>query len=133
MTFVKGKHKGSAHKSSESNVPFMSMTNLLTALLNELKNEFVTEQSNKHKKMRHRIKQTIDLISSYSEISSLVIKGNPFKRVLKPGASGTSQRTVSSNKTAQSPGVGGNTLPQIAQKIDGSPRDSSVENAAVEV
>ena len=105
------------------------MTNLLTALLNELKNEFVTEQSSKHKKMRSRIKQTIDLISSYSEISSLVIKGNPFKRVLKPGASGTSHRTVSSGKAASpSPATSGNSLPQIIQKVEGSPRDSSVEN-----
>ena len=81
-------------------MPFMSMTNLLTALLNELKNEFVTEQSSKHKKMRSRIKQTIDLVSSYSEISSLVIKGNPFKRVLRPGASGASLKTGSSGKLA---------------------------------
>ena len=74
-------------------MPFMSMTNLLTALLNELKHEYVTEQTPKHKKMRSRIKQTLDLISSFSEISSLVIKGNPFKRKLKPGASGTSSKT----------------------------------------
>ena len=106
----------------------MSMTNLLTALLNELKNEFVTEQSSKHKKMRSRIKQTIDLISSYNEISSLVIKGNPFKRVLKPGASGTSHKTVSSGKVASpSPATSGNSLPQITKNVEGSPRDSYVE------
>ena len=81
--------------------------------------------------MRSRIKQTIALISDYSEISSLVIKGNPFKkRVLKPGASGTSQRTVSSfgRVSNPSPGIAGNTLPQITKNVEGSPRDSSVEN-----
>ena len=55
MTFVKGKVKGQSRKSQGDNVPFMSMTNLLTAILTELKNEYVTEQTSKHKKMRSRI------------------------------------------------------------------------------
>ena len=83
MTFVKGRVKGLAKKTVQQDMPFMSMTSLLTALLTELKTEYVTNQNQKDKRMRFKINQTIDLINNYSEISNLVIKGNPFKRKMK--------------------------------------------------
>ena len=81
MTMIKRKVKASTRQTVEKDMPFMSVSHLLTAILTELKTEYVTEQTPKDKKMRSRIKLTIDLINSYSEISNLVIKGNPFKNI----------------------------------------------------
>jgi hypothetical protein len=71
------------------------MSHLLTAILKELKTSYVTQQTAQDKKMRSRINQTITLVNGYSEISNLVIKGNPFdsnkRHIVKEGSSSSNQ------------------------------------------
>ena len=60
-------------------MPFTTVSSLVTALLTELKKTYVTSDEVKDKKMRKRIKKTIEIVNSYHEMSNLIIKGNPFK------------------------------------------------------
>ena len=99
---IKRKVKASTRQTVAKDMPFMSVSHLLTAILTELKTEYVTEQTPKDKKMRSRIKLTIDLINSYSEISNLVIKGNPFKKIKhqnSSNATGSSNNVLPSANT----------------------------------
>ena len=82
MSMVGGKVTAMGRKNLED-IPFMTVANLVTALFQELKREYVTEQTSKDKKMRNRINKSIELINGYSEISNLVITGNPFKNQKK--------------------------------------------------
>ena len=59
---------------------FMTLANVVTALLDEFQKEYVMADTPKDKKMRRKIRITEELINSSKEISNVMIKGNPFKK-----------------------------------------------------
>ena len=59
-------------------MPFISVANLVSAILTELKQTYVTAENQLDKKMRKTIEKTIQIVNSYGELSNLIIKGNPF-------------------------------------------------------
>ena len=54
------------------------MANLVTAVLSELERTYVVASSEKDKKMRRRIRKTVELVNSSGEMQNLLIKQNPF-------------------------------------------------------
>ena len=72
--------KTSLRHKIEKEVSFMTLADLITALLSELSNTYVTTDNSHDKKMRRKIKQTSELINSYKQISNVVLKGNPFHK-----------------------------------------------------
>lgn len=56
----------------------MSIANLVTALLSELKNSWVTETNVRDKKMRSKIDTCLELINSKMELSRIMVRGDPF-------------------------------------------------------
>jgi len=59
-------------------IPFTTMGNLVTAILTELRKNYVVGDSPRDKKMRTRIMKTVSLINNYQEMSNMIIKRNPF-------------------------------------------------------
>ena len=65
-------------KKEEEDFQFTTVAHLLTALLTELRDNFVVEDNKKHERMRERIAQTMTMVNSYQELSNLIIKNNPY-------------------------------------------------------
>ena len=59
-------------------VSFITVADLVTALLTEVQNIYVTKNDYRDQRMRRHIAKTIDIINSHEEIANLIIKNNPF-------------------------------------------------------
>ena len=59
-------------------IAFMSLANLITALLNEITKHYMTGTSTLDKQMRYRINKTVEILNDYPELSNILIKGDPF-------------------------------------------------------
>lgn len=51
-------------KDAVKDVPFTTVANLITALLTELKRNYIVSQDLRDKKMRKRINKTIDIVNN---------------------------------------------------------------------
>ena len=60
-------------------IEFMSLSNLVTAMLSELAKTYVYCQTEFDVTMRSRIAKTIDIVNNYPAVSQILIKGDPFK------------------------------------------------------
>jgi len=60
--------------------PFTTVSNLLTVLLTDVQKQYITTDAAKDKRMRKRIKKSIEIINSLQEMSNLLIKRNPLKK-----------------------------------------------------
>ena len=59
-------------------IAFMSLANLITALLDEITKHYVTGASALDKQMRFRINKTVEILNDYPELSNILLKGDPF-------------------------------------------------------
>lgn len=59
-------------------IAFMSLANLITALLDEITKHYVTGASALDKQMRFRINRTVEILNDYPELSNILLKGDPF-------------------------------------------------------
>ena len=60
-------------------IEFMSLSNLVTAMLSELAKTYVYGSTEFDVTMRSRIAKTIDIVNNYPAVSQILIKGDPFK------------------------------------------------------
>ena len=60
-------------------IAFMSLSNLITALLSDLAKKYVYGATDFDVSMRSRIAKTIEIINDYPAVSQILIKGDPFK------------------------------------------------------
>lgn len=60
-------------------ITFMSLSNLITALLSELAKTYVYGATEFDVSMRSKIAKTIEIVNNYQEVSQILIKGDPFK------------------------------------------------------
>ena len=60
-------------------ITFMSLSNLITALLSELAKSYVYGATEFDVSMRSKIAKTIEIVNNYQEVSQILIKGDPFK------------------------------------------------------
>ena len=67
-------------KKTVQDVPFVTIADLVTALLNELMQSYVSGPTLEDRKMRKRIDKTIEIINSRQEIANMIIRGNPFHK-----------------------------------------------------
>ena len=70
----------SATSSVKDDVPFTTVANLVTALLNDVKNNFVVGDSNKDVKMRKRIQKVQNIVNDFHEMSQLLVKGRHARK-----------------------------------------------------
>ena len=81
--------------SHSKHLPFITIANLVTNLLEELMGIYVTNDSHQDKKMRRRVNHTIELINNRIELSNMMISNDPFKK------HGTRGQASNSNKSPE--------------------------------
>ena len=66
---------------SKKDVPFMTLSNLITALLNDLQKIYIIGDAPIDVKMKKRIVRVQEIVNSYDQVSNLIVK--------KPAVSGS--------------------------------------------